>query len=442
MPKISTRRLRHQWEKLHTSYYFVPALMLLGAALVAMALTSIDQRASGRISDSPWVYAGTPDGARVLLASVAGSVITVAGVVFSITVATLTQASNQFGPRLLRNFMRDTGNQVVLGTFVATYVYCILVLRAVGRLEPNHVPHLSVTGAVVLSILCIYLLVYFIHHTSFSLQAPQVAAMVWRDLQQAINEIFPVTLGQDGPPPQDVSRPLSESFYREATVIHSPRTGYLQAIDEAELLDALVRNGLRCELGVRPGDFIILHSPLLQIGPAERLTPALIGSLQRLFMIGHHRTAEQDLEFSIHQLSEIAVRALSPGINDPYTAMTCIDWLGDALCRIAANDLHVPYRYDEQGELRIVARIITFPGVVASSVDHIRQYGRNSEAVTIRLLEMIGDVALQLKHEAHRAPMRRQVEMIGRQAQSALPEQEDREAVALRCRIALERLSP
>ena len=437
---VSHRRLLHLWERLHTSYYFVPGAMLIGAFVAAAGLVAADKRLDGQVTDSGWLYTGTADDARVLLPAIASSVITVAGVVFSITIATLTQASNQFGPRLLRNFMRDISNQLVLGTFVATFVYSLLVLRSVGRAAPDAVPHLAVNGAILLAVSSIVLLVYFIHHISLSLQAPHVAATVWRDLRQAIDQAYPQTLGHDGPPPDDPASPFPDEFEQQAVVLAADRAGYLQAIDEQELLEFAVQHDLRCQLLVRPGDFVILHNPLLRVAPAERINKHVRDQLRELFMVGHHRTPEQDLEFAILQLSELAVRALSPGINDPYTAMNCIDWLGDALAEIAANGLHSPYRYDGHGVLRVTARITTFPGLVASAVDHIRQYGRTSAPVTIRLLEMIASVAIQLDDESYRAPLRRQAAMIERQSHTALPAEEDRQAVKQRYEVAVQRL--
>src|SRR5690606_30326314 len=143
----------------------------------------------------------------------------------------------------------------------------------------------------------------------------------------------------------------------------------------------------------------------------ERAVDSVVKAMRELFMQGHHRTPEQDLEFSIRQLSELAVRALSPSINDPYTAMSCIDWLGDALAEIAAQGLHAQYRYDAQGVLRIKARVVTFPGLVDAALDHIRQYGRESAPVSIRLLEMIGALALQIDNGSMRAPLRHQAVM-------------------------------
>src|SRR5687767_1515596 len=181
-------RLHHLWETLTTGYWFVPAVMMLAAALAAFLLLYIDRTVIGaRVG---WLYVGGADGAKTLLSTVAGSVITVAGVVFSITIASLTQAASQFGPRLLRNFMRDRGNQVTLGTFVATFLYCLLVLRAIhGRLEDGvaFVPQASVTGAVVLAVASIAVLVYFIHHVSVSLQAPSVVAAIRADLDATID---------------------------------------------------------------------------------------------------------------------------------------------------------------------------------------------------------------------------------------------------------------
>jgi uncharacterized membrane protein len=192
-------RLATQVDRLRMTFWFVPALMSVGAAVLAFAMLAIDSRLSDEsLSGLRWIYGGGPEGARSLLSTVASSAITVAGTTFSITIAALSLASSQFGPRLLRTFVRDTGNQVVLGTFVATFLYCLLVLRTVRGLEDARVvPHLSVTVGVLLAIANLGVLIYFIHHAAMSIRADQVITAVSHELDGAIEQLFPVQLGEE-----------------------------------------------------------------------------------------------------------------------------------------------------------------------------------------------------------------------------------------------------
>jgi uncharacterized membrane protein len=327
-----------------------------------------------------------------LLSTLAGSVITVAGIGFSITMVTLTQASTQFGPRLLRNFMRDTGNQVVLGTWVGTFIYAILVLRTVQTGEGRvFVPHASVSAAVVLALACIMALVYFIHHVSFSLQAPQVVAGVGRELGEVIARMFPGRLGRGGgPPAQERGHPaIPSGFDEDARPVNAPRSGYVLAVDDAVLMQAAGERDLLLRLAVRPGNFVIEGNPLLRAWPPARATSELDAVLQRAFLIGDQATPEQDVEFAIDQIEEIALRAMSAGFNDTFTAIHCVDWLAAGLVRIAGEDLPSPYRYDARGEVRVITPVSTFDGLTDAAFNQIRQIGREKAAVMIRLLEVM-----------------------------------------------------
>jgi uncharacterized membrane protein len=436
------RRLLHFWEKLKTSYWFVPAIMLLAAAGLALVMLTIDAAYFAEPREIWWLYAGGTEGARTLLATVAGSIITVTGVVFSISTAVLAQVSSQFGPRILRNFMRDPGNQVTLGTFVATFVYCLLVLRSIGGSNDTAVPHLAVTVAVLLSVASIGVLIYFIHHVSFTIQAPQVAAAVWSDVDDALDRMFPENLGRGLAPSEGQGETaFPPDFDQDSRAIAAPKTGYIQAVDEQDLMSVATRHDLRLKLLYRPGHFVIAGNPLVWGWPAGR-AEGCAAQIQQAFIVGRYRTPEQDVEFAIHQLVEIAVRALSPGINDPFTACNCVDWLGDALCRIADEELEPACRYDEQHVLRILVEAVTFAGAVGAAFNQIRQYGRTSAAVTIRLLEAISAVALRTRTEEQREALRRQAMIIERDSRAALTVEEDRQDVSNRFQTAIRLLQP
>ena len=418
--------------------------MMAAAAAMAFLLLYVDRRVVGARAGAGWLYAGGADGAKTLLSAVAGSVITVAGVVFSITIAALTQASSQFGPRLLRNFMRDTGNQAVLGTFVATFMYSLLVLRTIRAAgeDGGHafVPHVSVTAAVLLAAASLCVLVYFIHHVSAGLQAPHVVAAVGRDLEQAIARMFPEDLGHAPPPGCDPERDVPPELRTEAALpVPSFDDGYLQAIDQEGLMDLARERDLVLRLIARPGEFVIAGSPLLTAWPAQRADGAFAHAVNEAFIFGTQRTAEQDVEYAIDQIVEIGVRALSPAVNDPFTAMTCVDWLGAGLCRIVrAGGTHSPYRYDAAGRLRVVADVTDFDGLVDAAFNPMRQYGCTSVMVTLRMLEVIAAVAGHTRDASQRAVLRHHVEMI-RRAGSADAAREPRDVhdIEQRYRAAL-----
>lgn len=427
--------LKH-WDRLRSSFWFVPAAMACLAVALALSAVAIDEAAGDDwLQRLGWGYSGGAEGASLLLGTVAGSMIAIAGTVFSMTLVALSLASSQLGPRLLRNFMRDTANQVVLGTFVATFVYCLLVLRTIRRAdEVAFVPHLSVSIGVLLAMVSIGVLIYFIHHVSVSIQADEVIAHVGRELEDGIDRLFPGHLGQPGSQHSDSSGPaeLPAAFAREARPVGAAEDGYLQLIDGGALMALASREDLLLQLERRPGHYLVKGQTMVMVWPADRVTDALVEQLNDAFVFGNQRTATQDVEFSLRQLVEIAVRALSPGINDPFTAIACVDRLGSALCRLARREAPSPLRYDDEGRLRLVAPGSSFAGIVDAAFNQIRQSARSNPAVAIRMLDVMAQIAGHLQHKADAACLQRHAEMIVRGAREAVPEAEDRLAVELR----------
>jgi len=424
------------WDRLRSSFWFVPGVMACLAAALALAAVAVDEAAGDDwLERLGWSYTGGAEGASLLLGTVAGSMIAIAGTVFSMTLVAMSLASSQLGPRLLRNFMRDTANQVVLGTFVATFVYCLLVLRTIRRAdEVAFVPHLSVSIGLLLAMVSIGVLIYCIHHVSVSIQADVVVARVGEELEDGIGRLFPGQLGRPGP--ETANAPgraeLPPAFALEARPVGALADGYLQLIDADALMDLASREDLLLRLERRPGNYLVQGQAMVMVWPGERVTDTLVGQVNDAFVFGKQRTATQDVEFSFLQLVEIAVRALSPGINDPFTAIACVDRLGSALCRLAQRDTPSPFRFDARGRLRLVAPGSTFAGIVDTAFNQIRQSARSNPAVAIRMLDAITQVAGHVRHAQDAACLRRHADMIIRGTRQAVPEADDRLAVEAR----------
>jgi uncharacterized membrane protein len=324
---------------------------------------------------------------------------------------------------------------VVLGTFVATFVYCLLVLRTIRRAdEVAFVPHLSVSIGVLLAMLSIGVLIYFIHHVSVSIQADEVIAHVGRELEDGIDRLFPGRLGKAGSEasesPTEIDLPAGSA--REARPVGAAEDGYLQRIDGDALMALASREDLLLKLERRPGHYLVKGQTMVMVWPADRVVDALVERLNDAFVFGNQRTAAQDVEFSLHQLVEIAVRALSPGINDPFTAIACVDRLGSALCRLARRDAPSPLRYDDEGRLRLVAPGSSFAGIVDAAFNQIRQSARSNPAVAIRMLDVIAQIACHVQHPRDAVCLQRHAGMIVRGAREAVPEADDRLAVEAR----------
>jgi uncharacterized membrane protein len=434
-------KLTKLWDSLHSSYWFIPTLMAVGSIILAIAMLTLDR--TGNTPKWGWIYTGGTDGARALLSSVAGSMVSVVATAFSITIVALQLASSNFGPRLLRNFMQDTGNQIVLGTFIATFIYSLLVLRTIhseGEGYSLFVPQLSVTVGTGLAIVSIGVLIYFIHHASTIIQASHIITQVSADLDKAIDRLFPEKIGEDK---ANYPRKIGEippNFDLEASPIKATSEGYLQAIDDDELMKIARQYNLLVRLKTRPGKFVIKGSDLAMVLPGERVNQNLNQQMNDAFILGKERTEYQDVEFPIDQLVEIALRAISPGINDPFTAIRCIDRLSAGLSRLAQRDFPSPYRYDDEHNLRVIALGVTFEGLVDSAFNQIRQYGYTDVAVTIRLLEAIAKIAPYTRYNKDRAALLRHASMIKHSSVEEITEEGDRASITQRYEAAAKAL--
>ena len=425
----------HRWATLRATFWFVPGLMVIGSVLLAAFALALDTALAGSALP-PWVYTGGADGARALLSTIAGSMVTVAGVGFSITIVALVLASTQFGPRLLGLFMRDITSQATLGTFVGTFTYCVLVLRTVrgpDEVGGAFVPQVAMTIAIGITLLSVAVLVYFFHHVTVTIQAPNVVSTVAHDLDAAIDHLRKPDLGVTGTDPAVAEIPDPDIDL----VVAATRSGYVQVVDDAALFEIAVRHALTIRLTTRPGLFVLRGNPLLVVRPSERFDDTVAADLRSTLIIGDIRTAEDDIEFSVRQLVEVALRALSPAINDPFTAMSAVDWLGAALARMARSEFPPRYRYDASGRLRVIAQVPTFGGIAHTIFSRIRHYGGSSPMVLNRLLEAVAAFGPHISDDADRALVRDETEAVLRVGRALiisdadLRELEKRHAAAL-----------
>jgi uncharacterized membrane protein len=414
-------------EVLRTSLWFVPAIEVVGAIGLFVLTTLLDRAAfHGDFRLYDWVISGTADAAREILTAIAAAVITVVGVVFSIILVTLTLASTQFGPRMLRNFIRDRGTQLTLGTFVATFVYSVLVLVSVGN---TFVPHIGVTATLALTVADMGILIYFIHHTAVSIQLPQVIASIAKDLADAIE-----TQGNSGEPSREMGPSAVELLTRSERnggVLLAPTSGYLQFIKNQDLVRVAAEADAVICLEHRPGHFLVRGHRYATVWPREA-AEIVRHKLGRAHVVGSHRTLTQDVSFGIDQLVEIAVRALSPAVNDPFTAMTCIDWLSDNLCKIVA-DWHPPRVHrDRLGYIRVISADPAYDRLVQRSFEKIRQVSMGMPTIMIRELEALARIMAETKDPGQRRVLLEQAAMIDRACERSVPEADDRADVRRR----------
>jgi uncharacterized membrane protein len=382
-------RIRKFFSDLGEKFWLLPGIMVIAGILVALALIAFD-RSTVVPSEflRGWLYDGGATGARTLLGAVASSTIGVAGTVFSITIAALSLAAGQMGPRLLRNFTRDRGNQITLGAFLATFSYSLVVLRSVRtEAEGEFVPHVALSLSILLAFVCVATLVYFVGHMAGRINVDTVIELVSEDVEDAVMRLTAENMPAEPPWP---------AFWQEATPIADDRRGYLQQLDEEGLANWAAKNNTSLRLLIRPGDYVFPGAPIAVMTPPVE---GAADAIRQATALGAQRVSSADLGFAVRQLVEVAVRALSPGINDPHTAMSVLDRLGAALCQIVPRYLlsGVTLRDDRAA---LVVPKIGYDGLLGVMFHMIRQNAAGSPAVLIRMLKTLhAVVSCERDHE-------------------------------------------
>jgi uncharacterized membrane protein len=415
-----------EWRRdvLRTNLWLVPAIEVAGAVILFIGTYALDRAAYDGVFTVPgWAISGSPDVARTVLTAIAAAVITVIGVVFSIVIVALTLTSTQFGPRMLRNFIRDRGTQLTLGTFVATFVYAVLTLGSVGQSNHgNFVPHISVTMTLVLMVADLAVLIYFLHHIAVQIQLPHVIAGIADDLQKAIElQAGDETAAADS----ELASVVIASMDGPGGVVAAPRSGYLQYIEHERLVTVAAEANAVVHVLYRPGHFIVQGHPYVRVWPASA-AGLVANELARAHVTGAYRTLAQDVSFGMDQLVEICIRALSPAVNDTFTALTCIDWIGDSLYKVTGRWQPTRVYRDHDGVVRVIATETTYSRLVSRAFEKVRQAGRGMPAIMIRQLDALARIMERTTADHDRLILLDQAAMIQRLSDSTVDEQGDR----------------
>ena len=397
------------WGRLNSSFWFVPAMMCAGAVGLSFLMIEVDTRLGvGTVSEFGLLYTFGPEGARAILSVIASSMITVASLIFSITMLSLQLASSQFGPRVVENFMRDRSNQIVLGTFVATFLYCLVVLRSVrGSGDLSFVPHLTVAFAVLLAAVGVAVLIYFIHHIATSIRIETLLAELAAEGCAAVDQLFPERLDH-GPlhfEDESAAHRLPNDFDDDSERVSADTSGYVQNVGMDALMRIATEHDLVLRIETPPGRFVTEGECMITAYPRDRVSDEIADSLRGVLVIGRDRSVNQDLEFAIRRIVELAQRSLSPGINDPTTALYCIDRLGEVFGRLSGRDLPSPIRYDEAGQLRILTEVIVIEELAYNAFSAIARYGISDVDVVRRLVDTIGKLSRSFSPAAREAIM-------------------------------------
>lgn len=427
-------RLRQIWQQLRESLWFVPLLMVLAALGLAYGLVHLDQHASasGR-RRLPLLFGIDAGGASGMLTAIAGSMLTVAALTFSLLLAAIAQVSNQYSPRALRNFMRDPVNQFVMGYFVSVFTYCLVVQ---GTIRVSHdgqfVPTTAVLAGLLLALGGVGALLFFMHHVAESLQTGTLVRQIVRETEEQIAQLFPHRFGHELHP---TARAAAEAF---AAVpegwfsVCSTEAGYLQQLDAQGLLAWTIRHRTVVRLDVHIGDFVGNGQRLFSVraGMERAATPAADwpADLLGYVSLGRHRNPEQDVAFGLQQLVDIALKALSPAVNDTTTAIMAIDYLGELVGQLAHCTFPDALRSDGQ-HLRVLVRTYSFADYAKLAFDLVRENARGNPAVLRRLLRALALAAAQAKVPHRRQALREQVALVMACAQASLPTDYERAEV-------------
>jgi uncharacterized membrane protein len=375
-------RLTVWLETLRARLWLIPALGALVAALTAWALVTVD-RTLGPDASGFYVFEGGPESARAILSTIAAAMLTFTGLVFSVTMLVLQLASSQLSPRVTRTFLRDRKNQVVLATFVATFVYALLVLREVRSGDEVFVPSIATWWAFVLLLASVGAFIYYIDHMAQSMRIETVIGQVGDETQAAIDRCYPDPAGSE----PAVDLPIADV----TEVVASPdRPATLQAIDVAHLERVAREAAAVLEVVPMVGAAVPSGSPLVRVRGGGR--PVDAEAIRGGLTLGSERTMDQDPAPGIRQLVDIAVRALSPGTNDPTTAVLAVERIHDLLRRLSERAIPGRQRVDRDGALRVVLAVRDWDDHLRLACSEIRMYGSDSSQVLDALRRLLDDL--------------------------------------------------
>ncbi|GAB3649936.1 DUF2254 domain-containing protein [Ramlibacter alkalitolerans] len=396
--RLSLRRL---WVRLRASFWFTPALIVLASMLVAVVLVEFDAVRSADLARwSPRLFGAGADGSRAMLSAIATSMITVAGVVFSITIVTLSLTATEYSPRVLRNFMRDAPTQVVLGVFVGIFAYCLVVLRTIrGGDEGEFIPSVAVLVGLGYAFAGIGVLIYFIHHVALSIQASSILGRIAADTERAIDHLFPQEVGE-ALAGQAGERMLPRQWH----TIQAHRSGYVQSVDADVLLRYACERDTVVRLCVNVGQYVSEGTPLLEAGLGGASTQQL-EALRSCVGVGRQRTVEQDAAFGLQQLVDVALRALSPGVNDPTTACMCVNELGRLLARLVGRAMPESHRFGG-GRLRVIATVPDFGRMVDEALLPVVRYAAGNQQVLAHVADALARIREAAPLPARKAALR------------------------------------
>ena len=435
-------RLIKGWQDLQSSYYFIPSLMGLGSILVAYVTIYLDRHYGLPVGNENFLLSNKATGARTILATIAGAMIGVAATTFSITMVAVTSAAGQYGPRLIGNFMRDRGNQVTLGTFTSTFIYCLLILRVARTGSSNDettiaefVPNISLLMAMGLTMMSVGVLIYFIHHVPETLNVGNITGRVGRQLRKDIEGRYAAEIGE---PIHPDSVGLDHFPLSKAIDIEARAEGYIQAINQNSLLKLATECDAAVKIEYRPGDFVTKNDVIMRLWLESDIDEKTDQKFRAAFAMGQERTSYQNILFLADELVEILARALSPGINDPFTAINCINWYHSAFKSFLKSEDPSPFRANNEGDLRVIAYPVSFKRFASVLCDQSRAYIASDRNTTLKMMTVLTELAAGCDDEDRKSILKHHLELLRTAAVGQLVSTPDIEVVKEHYILAVE----
>jgi len=432
-------RLKQIWSDLRSSFWFMPSQIVAASIVLAVALIETDSAMGERwLAQWPGLFGAGPEGARELLSTLAGSMMTVMGITFSMTLVALALASSQYTSRILRNFMRSRVTQVTLGIFAGIFGYCLIVLRTIhgGSGEAEFVPRVAVFFAFLMALGGVGVLIYFIHHIASSIQASNIIASVAEETMAAGDRLCPDKLGDESDEDENQNQVLQSLKERTWRAVPAEMDGYIQNVDNDGLLRLAQdrKTIVRMECGI--GEFVVKNTALASLALKDPPDQETIAALNSSYSISSYRTVDQDPAFGVRQIVDMALKALSPGVNDTSTAIICVDYLTAILARLALRKFPALRRYEES-ELRVIAISPTFEKLLAEAFDQICRNAEGNVSVMSRMLGALDAIASLTDSPRRRRALREQVQRIAELADRTIDSAHDRAQIEERVTRAL-----
>jgi uncharacterized membrane protein len=429
--------LRYYWIQLRASLWFLPLLLSIvsvGAALLLLAHGDSLAKALGmerlRFPD--------PEVARGMLESLLNGMITMTSLVVSITMVVLTLAAAQLGPRLIRDFTDDLVTQFVLGLFTGTILYLLVTLQAIGTRQNQELPDLAIAGATLLSASCLFVLLFYINRLARSIVSNHLLRRVAIDLRGTSRYVQESGLPEWAH--EDRADAAAWDAAADSASVAVNEEGYVQNIDYAAILEAAEGGDALVRLRYRTGDWMDADSVIADVVPPSACSDRLKKVLRKAVTVGSTRTPSQDLEFGLQRLAEVGVRALSPSLNDPFTAMAAIDNIGASLAWMFKRDIHRPTIRDRAGKLRLISPIVEWRLLVDAGFDQMRRFGAGIPAVAVRMVETLGGLASRMRIEEQRRALLDQLDAVMASAKPETMVAKDAELLEARYRWARQAL--